>query len=104
MTAKSGIWAISWSTEENGLHYNIRKEGFSSQYPNRVRDDYFSIYWAAVGPSLLFLKPLLVLLYQPWMMDGDDCGAISEMNEWQGKTMYQKEPCLSATLSTINPT
>jgi hypothetical protein len=25
------------------------------------------------------------LLYQLWMINGDDCGAISGMNEWQGK-------------------
>jgi hypothetical protein len=28
---------------------------------------------------------ILAYCYQPWMTDGDVCGAISGMNEWQGK-------------------
>jgi hypothetical protein len=30
-------------------------------------------------------------MYQPWMMDGEDCGAISGMNEWQGIPKYWEE-------------
>jgi hypothetical protein len=26
------------------------------------------------------VEPFIGLLYQPWMVDGDDCGAISGMN------------------------
>jgi hypothetical protein len=26
------------------------------------------------------------------MIDGDDCGAISGMNEWQGKPKYLEDP------------
>jgi hypothetical protein len=36
--------------------------------------------------------------------DDDDCEAISELNDWQGKPKYSEKPCLSATLSTIDPT
>jgi hypothetical protein len=25
---------------------------------------------------------------QPWMIDSDNCGAISGINEWQGKVKY----------------
>jgi hypothetical protein len=39
------------------------------------------IYGAGVEPSPLLLRPFSVLLYQPWMIDGDDCGAVGEMNE-----------------------
>jgi hypothetical protein len=38
------------------------------------------------------------------MMDGDDCGAVSAMNEWQGKPKYPEETCPSAALSTTDPT
>jgi hypothetical protein len=38
-----------------------------------------------VDPSPLLLLPFIGLLYQPWMIDGDDCGAVGGMNEWQGK-------------------
>jgi hypothetical protein len=38
------------------------------------------------------------------MIDGDDCGAISGMNEWQGKLKYLEKTCTSAALSTIDPT
>jgi hypothetical protein len=59
---------------------------------------------AGVEPSPLLLQPLIGLLRQPWMMDGDDCGAVSGMNEWQGKSEYWKETCPSAALSTTDPT
>jgi hypothetical protein len=50
------------------------------------------MYGAGVEPSLLLLRPFIGLLYQPWMIDGDDCGAISGMNEWQGKPKHSKKP------------
>jgi hypothetical protein len=34
--------------------------------------------------------------------NGDDCGAISGMNEWQGKPKYSEETCPNAALSTTN--
>jgi hypothetical protein len=44
-----------------------------------------------VEPSPLLLRPFNDLLYQPWMIDGDDYGAVSGMNEWQGKPEYSGE-------------
>jgi hypothetical protein len=44
------------------------------------------------------------LLYQPWMIDGDDCGAISGLNEWQERLKYSEKTCPSAALSTTDPT
>jgi hypothetical protein len=38
-------------------------------------------FGAGVEPSPLLLLPFTGLLYQPWMIDSDDCGAISGMNE-----------------------
>jgi hypothetical protein len=38
------------------------------------------------------------------MTDGDDCGAIGGMNEWQEKPKYSEETCHSAALSTTDPT
>jgi hypothetical protein len=32
------------------------------------------------------------------MIDGDHCGAINGMNEWQGKPKYSEETCPSAKL------
>jgi hypothetical protein len=40
----------------------------------------YFIYGAGVEPSPYYFCGD----YQPWMIDGDDCGAISGMNEWQG--------------------
>jgi hypothetical protein len=37
------------------------------------------------------------------MIDGDDCGAISGMNEWQGKPKYSEITSFSVALSTIDP-
>jgi hypothetical protein len=39
------------------------------------------VSWAGVKRSPLLQKSLIGLLYQPWMIDGDDCGAIRGMNE-----------------------
>jgi hypothetical protein len=37
------------------------------------------------------------------MIDGDDCGAVGGMNEWQGKPKYWEKTCPSADLSTKDP-
>jgi hypothetical protein len=44
------------------------------------------------------------LLYQPWVIHYDSCGAVSGMNEWQGKLKYWEKTCPSATLPTTDPT
>jgi hypothetical protein len=38
------------------------------------------------------------------MIDCDDCGAISEMNEWEGKPKYSEKNYPRAALSTTYPT
>jgi hypothetical protein len=59
---------------------------------------------AGVEPSPLLLRPFIGLLYQQWVIDGDDCGAVGGMDEWQGKPKYWEETCPSAAVSTTNPT
>jgi hypothetical protein len=49
------------------------------------------MYGAGVEPSPLLLQPFIGLLYQPWLIDGDDCRAISGINEWQGKLKYSEK-------------
>jgi hypothetical protein len=39
------------------------------------------IYWAGVETSPLTLRSFIGLSCRPWMVDGDDCVAISGMNE-----------------------
>jgi hypothetical protein len=51
---------------------------------------FLSICGAKVEPSPLLQQPLIGLLYQPWIIDGDGCGAINGMNEWQGKLKYSR--------------
>jgi hypothetical protein len=48
----------------------------------RRRNYFVFICGAGVEPSPLLLRPFIGLLYQPWMIHDDDCGAIGEMNEW----------------------
>jgi hypothetical protein len=38
------------------------------------------------------------------MIDGDDCGAVSGMSEWQVKLNYLEEAFTSAALSNTDPT
>jgi hypothetical protein len=63
----------------------------------------FYMLWIWSGPSSTILRPFIGLLQQPWMTDGDDCGAVSGINEWQGKPKYSEETCHSAALSTTDP-
>jgi hypothetical protein len=37
------------------------------------------------------------------MIDGDECGAISGINEWQGKPKFLEKTCPSAVLATKDP-
>jgi hypothetical protein len=41
-------------------------------------------------------------MYQPWMIDAKDCGAISGIKEWQGKPKYLEKICPSADVSTTD--
>jgi hypothetical protein len=59
---------------------------------------------AGVEPSPLILQTFIGLLYHPWMIDGDDCGAVSRMYELQVKLKYLEETCPSTVLSTTDPT
>jgi hypothetical protein len=62
------------------------------------------IYGVGVKPYPLLLRPFIGLLYQPWMIDGDNCDAISGMNEWHGKPKHSEETCFSAALSITDAT
>jgi hypothetical protein len=44
-----------------------------------------SIYGAGVEPSPLLLRPVIGLLYEPCMIDGEDCAVFSGRTVWQGK-------------------
>jgi hypothetical protein len=48
-----------------------------------VISEIFKIVLAGVERSPLLLEPFIGLLYQPWMIDDDDCGAIGGMNDWK---------------------
>jgi hypothetical protein len=67
---------------------------------------YYSFYLSRAGveQSPLLLWPLIGLLYQPWMIDGFDCKAVSGMNKWQGKPKYSEETYPSVALYTTDPT
>jgi hypothetical protein len=62
------------------------------------------VYGAGVQPNLLLQRLFIGIMYQPWMIDGDDCGAVSGMNEWQWKPKYSEETCPCAAASTTDPT
>jgi hypothetical protein len=46
-------------------------------------------------PRPLLLRQCIGLLYEHWMLDSDDCGAVSGMNEWQRKPRYSEKTCPS---------
>jgi hypothetical protein len=56
-----------------------------------------------VEPSPLILQPFIELLYQLWIIDGDDCGTTSEINGWQGKPTYSEKNS-DAALVSVAPT
>jgi hypothetical protein len=51
---------------------------------------YLFIYCAGVEPSQLLLRPLIVLMYQPWIIDDDDCGEIGGMNDRGNRSTGRK--------------
>jgi hypothetical protein len=65
---------------------------------------YLFIYLFRTGlePNPLFLRSFIGLLHQPRLIDDDDddCGAISGMNEWQGKPKYRERTCPVSTTDT----
>jgi hypothetical protein len=62
------------------------------------------VYGAVVEQRSLLLRQFIGLLYQSWMIDGDDCGAVGGVNEWQGKPKYSEETRPSSAQSTKDPT
>jgi hypothetical protein len=62
------------------------------------------IYGAKVEPSSQLLRPFIGLLYQPRMVDGDECEAISGMKAGRGKQKYSEKTCPTDALSTTDPT
>jgi hypothetical protein len=53
------------------------------EFCSKSRKIFFCL-WAGVEPSPRILRQLIGLLYQPWIIDGDDRRAISRMTEWKG--------------------
>jgi hypothetical protein len=44
-----------------------------------------------VEPSQLLLRPVIGLLYQPWMINDDSCGEVDRMNNCQAKPKYPEK-------------
>jgi hypothetical protein len=87
----------------NGTHDHILMSDGSGSLRNSPTFFLF-IYGTGVEPSPLLLRPLIVSLYQPWVIDGDDCGAVGSVNGWRGKPKCSEKTCASATLSISDPT
>jgi hypothetical protein len=51
----------------------------------------FFLFWGGVEPSPLLLRPLFGLLYQPRMVDDDECGTIGEMHG-RGNRSTRRKP------------
>jgi hypothetical protein len=56
------------------------------------------------GGVYKLMKLLFGLLYPPWTIDGDDCGAISGVNERQENQKCSTKTCASAGLAITDPT
>jgi hypothetical protein len=78
----------------NGFRVELVMMGF-------CKHDSFLIYGAGVGLSPVLHGPFIGLLYQPWMINGGDCGAVGGMNVGQGNRSTQREPALSALTSGL---
>jgi hypothetical protein len=63
---------------------------------------FFFICGAGVEPSPFLLRPFIGLMYQPWMLGGDECGGNSGLNEWQWKQKFSEETFLSVVLSATD--
>jgi hypothetical protein len=63
----------------------------------------WTLFWAGDELSPLVLRSFLDQFYQIWMIH-DDCGAIGEIYDWQGKPKYSEKTCSNAALVTRDPT
>jgi hypothetical protein len=68
-----------------------------------LKELYLFMYGAGVESGLLLPLPYISLLYQLWVIDDYDCGAVDGMNEWQGKPKFSEKICPSSALSTADP-
>jgi hypothetical protein len=83
---------------EDAILHSHRHENFKSY----ILLSFF--YVTGLEPSPLLLRPFIGLLYQPWMIDNDDCGTTSGVYEWQRKRKFVEESCPSAAVSTTGIT
>jgi hypothetical protein len=65
---------------------------------------FFNLCGPGVELSPLILLPFIALVYPPGMTDGDDCGAISRVNEWQVKPKFSEKFCHGTALPTADGT
>jgi hypothetical protein len=64
-------------------------------YGKRERKTYearFFFHGAGWGRVHLVRRPVINLLYQPWMVDGDECGAVGGMIFGRGSRSTQRKP------------
>jgi hypothetical protein len=88
------------SSETSVLTRDTRRNNPEDTILHKLFYPFMFISGAGVEPGPLLLRPFIASFYQPWMIDGDDCGAITGMNEWQSKPKYSEETCSNAALST----
>jgi hypothetical protein len=64
----------------------------------------FLVSWGVVRLSPLGTAATTALLYQPRMIDGDECGAVDGVRIGRGNRSTRRKPVPVPHFSTTNPT
>jgi hypothetical protein len=85
--------------------YSVRTKWFGNWGSQNTSTVYtFFLFVALVWDWLHLVRlPLFRLLYQPWMMDDDEYGAVGGLIG-RGNRSYTEKTCPTAAVSTTNPT
>jgi hypothetical protein len=88
---------------EDIILHSHRRENLKS-YTLLFHFWFLFLYGLGVEASPLLLRPFIGILYQLWIIDGDDSAVICGVNDWQGKLKYPEITFPIAALSTTDPT
>ena len=77
---------------------------FSSPTPSYRGLCSFLVSWGEMRLSALGISPLFGLLYQPQMIDDDECGAVCGMKIGKGNRSTRRKPTSVPLFSAENPT
>jgi hypothetical protein len=89
-------FTVNWNSYPHGIYtfliISFSRRTFQAFYLSVYTIYTYFVFGTRVEPSSLLLRPLIGLLYQPRMIDGDAYGAVGGMNEWPKEWNTRRKP------------